>query len=192
VHSLVCPSPQGEGPGCLFWQFLSWFEINVLRLWNTKNKDFFNSPTYITSVILWLDDRKQNNLASKVTFDRNFALGPFNNNWVFFSFSSSAIVYSNWSTPDHLLLDSAPNLGPHISHWEINKFETCWYKSVRILEVLKLLFQQFLNLSSSQRDMNGPILGYLSNNRWLGVIYINLEPREELHDWFGINPGPYG
>ncbi len=28
-----------------------------------------------------------------------------------------------------------------------------------------LLFQQFLNLSSSQRDMSGPILGDLSNNR---------------------------
>ncbi len=57
----------------------------------------------------------------------------------------------------------APNLGPLISRREINKFETCWYKSVRILKVLKLLFQQFLNLSSSQR---GPILGALSSNRW--------------------------
>ncbi len=28
-------------------------------------------------------------------------------------------------TPDHLLLDSAPNLGPPISRWEINKFENC-------------------------------------------------------------------
>jgi hypothetical protein len=28
-----------------------------------------------------------------------------------------------------------------------------------ILEVLKLLFQLFLDLSSSQRDMSGPILG---------------------------------
>ncbi len=26
---------------------------------------------------------------------------------------------------DHLLLDSAPNLGPLISRWEINKFENC-------------------------------------------------------------------
>jgi hypothetical protein len=76
-----------------------------------------------------------------------------------------------WRTelpPDHLLLDSAPNLGPLISSWEINKFENCWYKSVRILEILKLLFQQFLNLSSSQRDMSGLILGDLSNNRWSG------------------------
>jgi hypothetical protein len=27
--------------------------------------------------------------------------------------------------PVHLLLDSAPNLGPLISRWEITKFETC-------------------------------------------------------------------
>ncbi len=52
--------------------------------------------------------------------------------------------------PDHLLLDSAPN---------------------RILEALKLLFQQFLNLSSSQRDMSGPRLGALSNNKWSGGSY---------------------
>jgi hypothetical protein len=58
--------------------------------------------------------------------------------------------------PEHLILDSAPNLGPLISRWEINKFENRCYKSIRILEVLKLLFQQFLRLSS-QRDMNGPI-----------------------------------
>jgi hypothetical protein len=45
----------------------------------------------------------------------------------------------NLTTPDHLLWDSAPNLGPLISRWEINKFENCLYKSVRILEVLKLL-----------------------------------------------------
>ncbi len=70
--------------------------------------------------------------------------------------------------PDHLLLDRSPNLGPHISRWEINKFENCWYTSVRILEVLKLLFQQFLNVSSSQRNMSGPVLGALSNNRWSG------------------------
>ncbi len=72
-------------------------------------------------------------------------------------------------SPDHLLLDSAPNLAPLISRWEINKFKNCWYKSVRILEVLKIFFQQFLNLSSFQRGMSGPISGDLSNNRWLGV-----------------------
>jgi hypothetical protein len=75
--------------------------------------------------------------------------------------------------PDHLLLDSAPNLGPLISRWKINKFENWWYKSVRTLEVLKLLFQQFLDFSSSQQDMSGPRLGALSNNRWLGCSFKN-------------------
>ncbi len=69
---------------------------------------------------------------------------------------------------DHLLSDSVPNFGPLVSRWEINRFENCWYESVRILEVLKPLFRQFLNWFSSQRDMSGPILGDLSNNRWSG------------------------
>ncbi len=73
-------------------------------------------------------------------------------------------IYVSFVPSDHLLLESAPNLGPLISRWEINKFENCRYKCVRILEVLKRLFQQFLNLSSSQRDMSGPTLGDLSNN----------------------------
>jgi hypothetical protein len=76
------------------------------------------------------------------------------------------LMCCNQIHPDHLLLDSAPNLGPLISRWEIKNFENCWNKSVRILEVLKLLFQQVLNLSSSQQDMSGPILGNLSKNRW--------------------------
>ncbi len=28
-------------------------------------------------------------------------------------------------TPDHLLLDSAPNIGPLISRWELDKFKNC-------------------------------------------------------------------
>jgi hypothetical protein len=76
--------------------------------------------------------------------------------------------------PDHLLLDSAPNLGLLISRWDIEKFENCWYKSVRILEVLKLLCKQFLHLSSFQRDMSGPILGALSNNMWSGGKFKNV------------------
>jgi hypothetical protein len=62
-----------------------------------------------------------------------------------------------WTVP--LILDHS------LSRWEINKFENCRYKSVMILKVLKLLFQQFLNLSSSQRDVSGLMLGTLSNNR---------------------------
>ncbi len=79
--------------------------------------------------------------------------------------------WCHFMPPDPLFLDSASNLGRLISCWEINKFENCWYKSVRILEVLKLLFQKFLNLSSSQRGMSGSILGALSNSRWRGVVF---------------------
>jgi hypothetical protein len=93
---------------------------------------------------------------------------------------------SSWQLPPaHLLLDSAPNLGPLISLWEINKFENCWYKSFRILEALKLLFQQFLNLSSSQRDMSGPILGALSNNRWSGVIS-EMKRSDTVKTWYAV------
>jgi hypothetical protein len=63
-------------------------------------------------------------------------------------------------SPNRLLLNSAPNLGPLIPRWEIDKFENCSDISVSwVLEILKLLFQQFLNLSISQRDMSGPIVG---------------------------------
>jgi hypothetical protein len=33
--------------------------------------------------------------------------------------------YTSDIAPDHLLLDSAPNLGPLISRWETKKFENC-------------------------------------------------------------------
>jgi hypothetical protein len=81
------------------------------------------------------------------------------------------------------LLDSAPNLGPLISRWEItNKFENCWYKSVGILKALTTLFQQFLNLSSSQREMSDPILRDLSNNRRSGGRrWIDLTQKEKIH-----------
>ncbi len=82
------------------------------------------------------------------------------------------LPFSDCMSPDHLLLDSDPILEPLISRWEIKKFENCWYKSVRILEVLKFLFQQFLILSSSQQDIRGRILGDLSNNRWSGGTWI--------------------
>ncbi len=72
--------------------------------------------------------------------------------------------------PDHLLLDSAPNIGPLISRWELDKFKNCWNKSFINSEILTLLYQQFSNLLISQRDMSGPILGTLSNNRWSGGI----------------------
>ncbi len=70
--------------------------------------------------------------------------------------------------PDHLLLDSAPNIGPLISRWELDKFKKCWNKSFRTSKIMTLLYQQFSNLFISQWDMSGPRLGALSNDRWSG------------------------
>ncbi len=67
---------------------------------------------------------------------------------------------------DHLLLDSAPNIGPLITCWELDKCKNCRNKSFRTSRILILLYQQFLNLLISQRYMSGPRLGALSNNRW--------------------------
>ncbi len=53
---------------------------------------------------------------------------------------------------------------------------------VKILEVLKLLFQQFLNLSISQRDMSGPILEDLSNNRWSGGGLLRFRSCPKIRD----------
>jgi hypothetical protein len=33
--------------------------------------------------------------------------------------------------PDHLLLDSAPTIGPLVSRWELDKFKNYWNKSLR-------------------------------------------------------------
>jgi hypothetical protein len=71
--------------------------------------------------------------------------------------------------PDDLLLDSAPNLGPLILYlvWKLTSSKLPIQKCQDFIcsRPLKLLFQQFLNLSSYQRDMSGPILGDLSKNR---------------------------
>jgi hypothetical protein len=69
---------------------------------------------------------------------------------------------------DHVLLDSAPNIGPLTSRWELDKFKNCWNKSFRASKILTLLYQQVSNLLISQRDMSGPRLRALSNNRWSG------------------------
>jgi hypothetical protein len=52
--------------------------------------------------------------------------------------------------------------------WELGKFKNCWNKSFRTSEILTLLYQQFSNLLISQRNMSGPRLGELSNDRWSG------------------------
>jgi hypothetical protein len=68
--------------------------------------------------------------------------------------------------PDYLLLDSFPNIGPLISRWELDKFINSWNKRFRTSKILTLLYQQFSDLLISQRDMSGPRLEALSNNRW--------------------------
>ncbi len=68
---------------------------------------------------------------------------------------------------NHILLDSALNIGPLIACWELDKFKNCWNKSFRTSKILTLLYQQFSNLLISQY-MSGPRLGALSNNRWSG------------------------
>jgi hypothetical protein len=95
-------------------------------------------------------------------------------------------------TPDHLLLDRAPNSGPRISRWELDKFKNCWNKSFRTFKILTLLYQQFSNLLISQRDMNGPRLGALSNNRWSGstsvislkLTHVLISIYISIFDWY--------
>ncbi len=76
------------------------------------------------------------------------------------------------STPHHLLLDSAPNLGPLRSRWEINKFENCWHRSVRILEILKLFSSifEFVKFPTRYEWSN---VWRPSNNRWSGGSHEN-------------------
>ncbi len=79
------------------------------------------------------------------------------------------------TTPDHLLLDRSPNIGPLISCWKLDKFKNCWNKSFKTSKKLTLVYQKFSNLLISKpnlliskRDLSGPRLGTLSNNRWSG------------------------
>ncbi len=76
-----------------------------------------------------------------------------------------------------LLLDRSPNFGPLISRWEPDKFiKNFWNKSFRSSKILALLYQQFSNLLISQRDMSGPRLGALSNNRgYTSVAYLHVK-----------------
>ncbi len=77
---------------------------------------------------------------------------------------------ASFGIPDRLLLDRSPNIGPLIIRWEIEKFKNCWNKSFRTSRILALLYLQFSNMLISQRDMSGPRLGALSNNRWSKVV----------------------
>jgi hypothetical protein len=78
----------------------------------------------------------------------------------------------NIGTPDHLLLDSAPNLGPLISRSEINKFENCSCTSVRILEVLNAFVSaifEFVEFPTRYEWSN--IRRPVQNNRCSGYFF---------------------
>ncbi len=86
--------------------------------------------------------------------------------------SKFLLVVVREGTPDHLLLDWSPKIGPLISRWELDKFKNCLNKSFRTSKIVTLLYQQFSNSLISQQEMSGSRLGALSNNRWLGgMIY---------------------
>jgi hypothetical protein len=78
-----------------------------------------------------------------------------------------------YCTPDHLLLDWSPIIGPLMSRQQLDKFKNCWNKSFRTSKILTILYQQCSNLLIFQRYMSGPRLGALSNKRVLGVHYVS-------------------
>ncbi len=84
---------------------------------------------------------------------------------------SSSHLRTPYVPPDHLLLDSFPNLGPLVSRWEINKFKKLPIQKCHDFRRSKAFVPAIFNLSCSQGDVSGPILGDLSSNRWLGRIY---------------------
>ncbi len=104
--------------------------------------------------------------------------------WWIFGFTVEICWYESWLIhlpPGHLLLDSVPNTGPLISCWELDKFRNCWTKTFRTSKNLTLLYQQFPNLLISQRDMSGPRLRALSNNRWSRGTEKKVEPALANH-----------
>ncbi len=76
------------------------------------------------------------------------------------------LILSKNLRSNHLLLDRPPNIGPLISRWKLDEFKNCWNKSFRTSKILTLLYQMFSNFLIFQRNMSGPRLGALSNNRW--------------------------
>ncbi len=146
------------------------FRTNIFTIWNTLLcfsefsfgfESFFVHKGYVIFCLAWAELRLLVKLHKK---QLNF-LGIFYN-----------------SPPDHLLLDRSPNIGPLISSWELDKFKSCWNRSFRTSKILPLLYQQFSNLLISQRDMNGPRLGALSNNRWSVGNYVKIwQPLFQRH-----------
>ncbi len=115
---------------------------------------------------------------------------PYNRTSICFM-SACAQQCSRRCGNSHLLLDRSPNIGPLVSRWELDKFKNCWYKRYRTFKILTFLYQKFLNLLISQRDMSGPRLGALSNYRWLGIFCYSVSARPAMHLLgFGCRTGP--
>ncbi len=110
--------------------------------WGTPRKHAHN-PTHSTRTGIPLDPRESN---CKIQEEFQKTPHPFCSNLqeaLFLSlpitqrhpkFSNSILnVFQDkgmWkknshNTPDHLILDSAPNIGPLISRWELEKFKNC-------------------------------------------------------------------
>jgi hypothetical protein len=91
--------------------------------------------------------------------------------------------------PNTLLLDRSPNIGPL---YLVGNLTSSKIGETKALEPLKyqpycISIQQFSNLLISQRDMSGPRLGALSNNRWSGVrtctSIANLDELDRCSTW---------
>ncbi len=94
--------------------------------------------------------------------------------WVSF-YCNSFILRIN--TPNHLLLDRSPNIGPLISCWELGKFKYFWNKSFRTSKILTLLSAIFELVNFPTRYEWSKIRA-LSNNRWSGgilTLYLAIE-----------------
>jgi hypothetical protein len=151
-----------------FTKFGTWLADGAMRTWEPRLRAMQPSEgnpakSSVTTPTRWLPpSRAQSGMDTE---QRNEKTKQSEKELRYTYLDFSNLELSSYPLPDHLFLDRAPNLGSLISRWEINNFENCWHKSVRILEVLKLLLQQFLNSSSSRRDTSGPILGDLSKIR---------------------------
>jgi hypothetical protein len=135
------------------WSIAPWCELLAFFL----SSFFFTNAKYehaISSTHLYLNKTQHHSFTEKI-----YSYRKKNCIWLLFQ----------GTTPDHLLLDRSSNIGPPISRWELDKLKNCWNKSFRTSKILKLMYQQFLNLFISQRDISGPRLGALSNNRWSAV-----------------------
>ncbi len=139
----------------LTWKVAQWSQyVKTIFFSETlkSNKNCEHSPAFLYLAIICI----------------TFVLNKWKSHCTSMFFS---VTTHKWEVhPNHLLLDSAPKIGPLIFRWELDKFKNCWNKSFITSRIMTLLYQQFLNLLVFQWDMSGPRLGELSNNRWSGGI----------------------